>query len=123
MGKGAGKGGLVTYDNGEFWAVIFALEGSIFDNVASKIVTVCVISFIAAALNTQGYFDNSPDSVVEPINKFGFTLAGARRPLPPPLPLQSQRPPPAAKHAAPLRQPALLALAQRARSFSHRAHV
>jgi hypothetical protein len=57
-----GKGGLVTYDNGDFFKILFRLHGSIFDNVAVKLCVVIIISFTAALLQSQlGWFMENDD--------------------------------------------------------------
>ena len=52
----------MTYDNGDFFKILFRLHGSIFDNVAVKLCVVIIISFTAALLQSQlGWFMENDD--------------------------------------------------------------
>ena len=73
-----GKGGLVSYDSGDFFSLIFQIKGSIFDNVAPKLIISVVLSVIAAGLHSQGMFrkDNDPERKSGEVPTIGFSLCG-----------------------------------------------
>ena len=75
--SGMGKGGLVTYVNTDFFRIVFRLEGSIFDNIAYKILATFVISLVAAALHESSLKWFSAEGGVPPVNALAYTITGS----------------------------------------------
>jgi predicted membrane chloride channel (bestrophin family) len=72
-----GKGGLVTYTNTDLFSLVFKLEGSIFVNVANKVVVSLIISLAACILNEfLDWFEPTASSGVVPIDRLAYTIIG-----------------------------------------------
>lgn len=74
-----GKGGLVTYVNTDLFRLIFRLEGSIFDNIAYKVLASVIISFIAAFLHgsSLNWFNENKLGGIPPVHSIAFTVTGS----------------------------------------------
>jgi predicted membrane chloride channel (bestrophin family) len=71
-----GKGGLVSYENTDLFRLVFRLEGSIFDNIFTKVLASVFISFLAAILQSSlGWFSDGGN--IPPVNSMAFTITGS----------------------------------------------
>ena len=70
-----GKGGLVAYNQKDFWSLMFKIRGSIFDNVLPKLIltnVLCVVASVVQMASTDLLHSDGNN-----INNLAFTLAGS----------------------------------------------
>eukprot|EP01052_Picozoa_sp_SAG31_P040594 SAG31_NODE_5916_length_2257_cov_1.160334_1_plen_94_part_00 len=70
-----GKGGLVSYDQKQFWGLVCKIRGSIFDNVLPKLILTNVLCIAASIIqmSSNSLLHSSGDN----ISTLAYTLAGS----------------------------------------------